>query len=231
MAMKRMVLLLALCLFMGSVSAQTDDCLMAREKVDSLWGLAKTYAEKQMFISADSYYKAAEQQLLLLPNCPPLPEVFQKEHASVVAASVYQQMLEKTVQQQDHNEYAEAINTYALSGKYYAQFEVFKNNLNHVTLLAFALENCKAGFLRHMAEDAQSKKEFSAALEVYQNLLQRGYPFSDVKRPLYDLGVAIGQADRAAGKKQDIAKLNEAITKDSKAFSVLKRGYEFGYNP
>jgi hypothetical protein len=231
MAMKRMVLLLALCLFMGSVSAQTDDCLMAREKVDSLWGLAKTYAEKQMFISADSYYKAAEQQLLLLPNCPPLPEVFQQEHASVVAASVYQQMLEKTVQQQDQNKFAEAINSYALSGKYYAQFEVFKNNLTHAPLLAFALENCKAGFLRYMAEDAQSKNNFASALDVYQSLLQRGYPFSDLKRPLYDLGVAMGQADRALGKKQDPAKFNEAITAQSKAFSVLKRGYEFGYNP
>jgi hypothetical protein len=229
--MKRLLLVFALGHFFGKVCAQTDNCLSVKNKVDSLWGLAKSYADKKMFISADSYYKSADQELRLQPDCPPLPEIFQQEHSAIVAASVYQQMLEKTVQQQDHNEYAEAINTYALSGKYYAQFEVFKNNLNHVTLLAFALENCKAGFLRHMAEDAQSKKEFSAALEVYQNLLQRGYPFSDVKRPLYDLGVAIGQADRAAGKKQDIAKLNEAITKDSKAFSVFRKGYEFGYKP
>jgi hypothetical protein len=229
--MKRLLLVFALGHFFGKVCAQTDNCLSVKNKVDSLWGLAKSYADKKMFISADSYYKSADQELRLQPDCPPLPEIFQQEHSAIVAASVYQQMLEKTVQQQDHNEYAEAINTYALSGKYYAQFEVFKNNLNHVTLLAFALENCKAGFLRHMAEDAQSKKEFSAALEVYQNLLQRGYPFSDVKRPLYDLGVAIGQADRAAGKKQDIAKLNEAITKDSKAFSVFRKGYEFGCKP
>ena len=229
--MKRLLLLFALGVVFESVCAQTNNCLSVKDKVDSLWGIAKSYAEKKMFISADSYYKSAEQELGLQPDCPPLPEIFQQEHSAIVAASVYQQMLEKVVQQQDHNEYAEAIKTYALSGKYYAQFEVFKNNLNHAALLAFALENCKAGFLKYMAEDAQSKKEFSAALEVYQNLLQRGYPFADVKRPLYDLGLAMGQADRTAGKKQDIAKLNESITKDSKAFSVFKRGYEFGYNP
>lgn len=229
--MKRTLLFLLLFHFRGQVIAQTDDCISVKEKVDSLWGIAKSYSEKKMFISADSYYKAAQQELVIQPNCPPLPEIFQKEHSSIVAASVYQQMIEKTVQQQDQNEYSDAIKTYELSGKYYAQFEVFKNNLTHAPLLTFALENCKAGFLLYLAEDAQSKKNFILSLEVYQNLLQRGFPLSELKRPLYDLGVIIGKNDRSAGKKQDPAKLNESITSNSKAFSVLKRGYEFGYNP
>jgi outer membrane protein assembly factor BamD (BamD/ComL family) len=136
--MKRVINLLILSvLFVLNANAQ--DCDVPKKETQKFFDSASANIRKKYYITASSYFKAADDIRNQYPNC----ELYNDEMASLAAgianAATYQTLIEQVITMQDQELYQDAYNKYMVAGTYFQKFQVSEHGLSHDSIVAFIL--------------------------------------------------------------------------------------------
>jgi hypothetical protein len=231
--MKPIVLIAILICISNTANCQLPaklPCSEASKEFLKLIDTARFYAEKKLYITAKSYYKAAKQIKDINDSCNITNEEAINLDASIAAPATYQTLIENVLDLQDNANFSEAMNKYYVASKYFSQFQIASFGLTHDSLLAFIFTKCKAGFAAWLAQNYFSNKQFDNSLNVYKIMIDKGYDYIALKRTLYDLGVQLALRDKMNTQSENAKQGFEKYTLNKPEYKYLKMGYFFGWN-
>jgi len=211
--------------------AQTqNNCESLIERKDSLLVLANDFAKQKQYITSDSFFKVAEDICLNNETCFPLGTLkFKEEHLAVIPASTYQKLIEKVIELQDQNQYAEAMELYKKAGVYFSLYNLENLELTHSTIKDFTFSKGKGGFAKYLCEYYYDNKNYYEALEIYKGLLDRKLDPAEIKRPLYDLGVQLAIEEKKKVSNANPKELAEKITSSRDDLNFVRQGFLFAW--
>jgi hypothetical protein len=214
----------------NSIAQTQSSCEFIIKKNDSLLVLARDFAKQKQFITSDSYFKVAEENCLNNEICFPLgSSKFKEEHLLVIPAATYQKLIERVIELQDQNEFAEAMKLYSKAGIYFSSYNLGSLELIHYSIKDFVFSKGKGGFAKYLCEYYFDSKDYLATLEIYKGLLDRRYNAEEIKRPLYDLGVQLAMVEKKKQANANPQALADAITSSRKDLEYVRKGFLFAW--
>jgi len=189
----------------------------------------KFYAKKKFFISADSFFKAAQNIKNQNDSCKIYDEDIETYHVSILPATTYQKLMENVMSLQDYGNYNDAYVKYNSAGVYFAKFQVSEFNLVHDSIVNFVFEKCKNGFAVWLSNYYFNKKLYTNTLSIYKKMVESGYDAEKIKRPLYDLGEQMAIVDKLKLPNDNPKGLILQYIGDKSELKYFKMGYLFGW--
>ena len=216
--------------FVGLVSvSHAQECDFPKKETQRFFDSATANIRKKYFITAASYFKAADDIREQHTSCDLYNDEMAGMAASIANAATYQRLIEQVIELQDKDLYQDAYNKYVLAGKYFDKFIVSEHGLSHDSIVQFVFNRCKAGFATWLSNSYFTQKKFSKTFEIYAKLLERGYDENKLKRPLYDLGMEMAMQDKQKSPTDSPKGNVERYTHGDEKYKYFKQGYLFGW--
>lgn len=209
------------------VSAQ--DCDFPKKETQKFYDSATANVRRKLYITASSYFKAADELRNQHPNCELYNDEMAGLGAAIANAATYQTLIEQVIELQDKEMYQDAYNKYVLAGKYFEKFQVSEHGLSHDSIITFIFNRCKGGFASWLSNSYFNQKKYTKTFEIYSKLLEKGYDPLKLKRPLYDLGVEMAMQDKLKSPTDSPKGNVERYTHDDEKFKLFKQGYLYGW--
>lgn len=226
--MKRVINLLILSvLFVLNANAQ--DCDVPKKETQKFFDSASANIRKKYYITASSYFKAADDIRNQHPNCELYNDEMASMAASIASAATYQTLIEQVISLQDQELYQDAYNKYMIAGTYFQKFQVSEHGLSHDSIVTFIFNRCKGGFASWLSSSYFNQKKYSKTFEIYVKLLEKGFDPAKLKRPLYDLGVEMAMQDKLKSPTDSPKGNAERYTHGDEKLKVFKQGYLYGW--
>lgn len=206
-----------------------QDCDIPKRETQKFFDSASANVRKKYFITAASYFKAADDIREQHPDCQLYNDEMSGMAASIANAATYQKLVEQVIDFQDQDMFQEAYNKYLLAGKYFDKFQVSEHALSHDSIVTFAFNRCKAGFASWLSNMYFTQKKYLKTFEIYSKLLDKGYDTNKLKRPLYDLGMQMAMQDKQKSPTDSPKGNVERYTRGDDRYKYFKQGYLFGW--
>ena len=223
----RRIVFVVLISFAQAVLAQ--DCDIPKRDTQTFFDSATANVQKKYFITAASYFKAADDIREQHPDCQLYNDEMSSMAASIANAATYQKLVEQVIDFQDKDMFQEAFNKYVLAGKYFDKFQVSEHGLSHDSIITFVFNRCKAGFATWLSNMYFTQKKYSKTFEIYSKLIEKGYDTNKLKRPLYDLGMEMAMQDKQKSPTDSPKGNVERYTRGDDRYKYFKQGYLFGW--
>ena len=201
-----------------------NTCEMAVKQFDEFVQKAKAAAAGNNYIVASDFYEKAIKHAEENRDCSINSSAASDEKIAIIAPSTYQKFINKILVAQTNGKYAEAVTQYNEAMVYYSQYDLSKFNIAKKSLLNFSIDNFKNSAIDYVAIEFRKKGQLDDAYTLYETLIQRRYPLRNINASLYDLGVAMGNRDKAAGEINPKVKV-KSYSKNASQWKHLKNGY------
>jgi hypothetical protein len=226
--MKRVINLLILSVVLV-LNANAQDCDVPKKETQKFFDSASANIRKKYYITASSYFKAADDIRNQHPNCELYNDEMASMAASIASAATYQTLIEQVISLQDQELYQDAYNKYMIAGTYFQKFQVSEHGLSHDSIVTFIFNRCKGGFASWLSSSYFNQKKYSKTFEIYVTLLEKGFDPAKLKRSLYDLGVEMAMQDKLKSPTDSPKGNAERYTHGDEKLKVFKQGYLYGW--
>jgi hypothetical protein len=215
--------------FVYSQNPANSNCADAAIEFSRLNDSAVVYVKKKFYITANSYFKSAQQIKQLKDSCNIANEEASNLAVSIIAPATYQTLIENVYDLQDNANFEEAMNKYNIAGNYYSQFQISEFGLIHDSLVKFIFTKGTAGFAAWLSEFYLNQNKLDLSLVVHQQMLEKSNDYKALKRQSYDLGVKLAVRDKAKYPDENAKNNFTKYNLDKPIFKYLKMGYNYGW--
>jgi len=230
--MKKIKLLIPLFAIILNIdlNAQTKlNCTEAKKEFDIFNDSGKVNIQKKLYITATSYFRAAQDIKEINDSCGLFNEELSNLYISIIPAATYQKLLESVISLQEVNDFQAAFDKYKSAAKYYGQFQISEFGIIHDSIKNFVFSKCKSSFALWLGAYYFKNKNYDESFSIYSTMLEKGYEPNKLKRPIYELGEQMAIRDKIKGPTDNPKGNIKRYTNDKEELKFFKLGYLFGW--
>lgn len=204
----------------------TQECLNVQADYDRHYQNAQALVREKKFIAADQAYQAAIKAAGTKATCMIATFTADDGMANIADAVAYQRMLEEANRMVTTGRYTDAIQRYNDAEQHYLSKSIARFGLDHISLYNFAREQSKLAFTASVVDHFTRIHQEKAALQLLDNLLDKGYSKGKTKKVQQQLGIQLAILDVNGGRTEPANVLAASYTQGDKKLKQLGKAYE-----
>ncbi|SIT91191.1 hypothetical protein [Pontibacter indicus] len=204
----------------------TQECLNVQADYDRHYQNAQALVREKKFIAADQAYQSAIKAAGTKATCMIATFTADDGMANIADAVAYQRMLEEANRMVATGRYTDAIQRYNDAEQHYLSKSIARFGLDHISLYNFVREQSKLAFTASVVDHFTRIHQEKAALQLLDNLLDKGYSKGKTKKVQQQLGIQLAILDVNGGRTEPANVLAASYTQGDKKLKQLGKAYE-----